>query len=437
MPIEDVLTPTEAAHIANNSYFALRNWINKAPVAGAESYSNLHNRVLGSGTRGTNQPAAGGANPTLQNTGLASGAITNIHSAATGFGTVSGFGYTLSFQEGSRKHAVLAMRGTREQLANGADLVTDARGSLTTFGGYGLVHKGFKRTFDSLGASLQRDRGLIDNADVVHCVGHSLGGAVATLLAAHYAAKGKAVRLYTFGSPRVGALGTHKALENGILKDHIYRVAHDLDPISMVGPFPYVHVNGAAYEWNNMTIQSPFTALSIDNHDMANYMLSVSKTKGTWDGLRLASLRVNHDNHALVNMLMHGDNPSWLQVGSAHSLALLLKLFSHTLKAVSTSLILKLTAIDFLAEILFKGLYLGKQFADKVMTLLGYAAKWAGIQVKSGAQWTATVISGILARMLSTLNMLARRAAEASTAGLVPIPLMLGSACVLTGCAPL
>jgi hypothetical protein len=123
-------------------------------------------------------------------------------------------------------------------------------------------------------------------------------------------------------------------------------------------------------------------------------------------------------------------------VGSAHALGLLLKLFSHTLKTVSTSVILKLSAIDFLAEILFKGLYLGKQFGEKIMTLLGYAAKWAGVQVARGAQWTASVISAILTRMLNTLNMLALQAATSSTRGLIPIPLMLGGA-VLTGCAPL
>ncbi|HTU57020.1 MAG TPA: lipase family protein, partial [Polyangiales bacterium] len=343
---------------------------------------------------------------------------------------------TLSFQQGSRTHAIVAMRGTREQLANGADLITDARGALTNFAGYGPVHKGFKRTFDSLGASLQRDSALIEKAHIVHCVGHSLGGAVATLVAAHYAARGKAVRLYTFGSPRVGALGAHEAIEGGILKDNIYRVAHDLDPISLVGPFPYVHVNGAAHDWNNITIPSPLGGLTLQNHDMSNYMKSVSDADNSWEGLRLASTRVNHDNHALVKMLMTGENPSWLQVGSAHALGLLLKLFSHTLKTVSTSVILKLSAVDFLAEILFKGLYLGKQFGEKIMTLLGYAAKWAGVQVARGAQWTASVISAILTRMLNTLNMLAMQVATSSTRGLIPIPLMLGGA-VLTGCAPL
>lgn len=50
MPVLDVLTPQEAAYIATNCYFTLKDWINAAPVAGVETRANVHNRVLGSGT---------------------------------------------------------------------------------------------------------------------------------------------------------------------------------------------------------------------------------------------------------------------------------------------------------------------------------------------------------------------------------------------------
>jgi hypothetical protein len=33
MPIADTLTPKEAAHIATNSYFTLKDWINNEPTA--------------------------------------------------------------------------------------------------------------------------------------------------------------------------------------------------------------------------------------------------------------------------------------------------------------------------------------------------------------------------------------------------------------------
>ena len=69
---------------------------------------------------------------------------------------------------------------------------TDLRGAMTPFGDFGPVHKGFKRTFDSILPQLDKESDrVITNADVVHCVGHSLGGAVATLVAAHYRQRGK------------------------------------------------------------------------------------------------------------------------------------------------------------------------------------------------------------------------------------------------------
>lgn len=434
MPVDNILTPREAAYIATNAYFSLKNWINSAPVAGVESRAKIHNRVLGAGNAGSNQPA-GGANPSLKSTDLRSSSLASVHSAQTGLGTVSGFGYTLSYRDGSRSHAIIAMRGTRAEYG-AADLVTDARGAITVMGGVGPVHKGFKRTFDSVGPSLQRDGALIGSADIVHVVGHSLGGAVATLIAAHYAARGKAVRLYTFGSPRVGAFGAHEALERAIGKNFIFRVAHDLDPVSLLGPFPYLHVNGAATDRNNMTLPSPTGSLfTVANHDMTRYIDSVGDRN--WDGVRTLGTKVNHDNCALANWLLRGDNPGWLQVASAHTLGLLFKLFSHVLGKMSSTLIMHLTAIDFMAEILVKGLYMAKDLADKVRSVLGYAAVWAGLQIQSGAQFTARIVSIILSKMISTVSMLTGRALAAATTGLVPIPLVLGSSFLLTGCGPL
>ena len=48
MPENDILTPLEASHIANNSYFALKDWMRNAPVAGVETRANVQNCVLGS-----------------------------------------------------------------------------------------------------------------------------------------------------------------------------------------------------------------------------------------------------------------------------------------------------------------------------------------------------------------------------------------------------
>jgi triacylglycerol lipase len=432
VPTKDILTPQEASHIATNAYFALENWINRKPVAGVEARGNLQNRVLGPGNKGSNQPAAGGANPTLRGTGLGGSTLQSIHTASTGFGTSSGFGYTLTYQNDKRTHVIVAMRGTRPELG-APDLLTDARAALVPFGSYGVVHKGFKRTFDSAMPGLARDHTLVAKADVIHCVGHSLGGAIATLIAAHYAGTGKSVKLYTFGSPRVGAMGAHIALERRIGKQNIYRVAHDLDPISLIGPFPYIHVNGGKRDLNNMTLPSPTgSLLSTMNHDMAMYIDSVGGPDMTWDAVRGFAKRVDHDNSVLARWLLHEDNnPGWVQYASAKTLTILFKLFNYVLKAISTSLVLGLTAVDLLAEILVKGLFRAKQLGEQIMRLLGYAATWAGIKMTSGAQFSAQIITLILGKMLATLRQLAAVALSSPMRSLAPVPLLIGGGWLL------
>jgi triacylglycerol lipase len=425
------LSPREAACIATNSYFTLKDWMEcsgtngRKPVAAMESLANVQNRVLGPGDKGANQPRT---NPTLANTRLGSSQITNVHSAAT-VGITSGFGYTLRYEENGITHAIIATRGTRPELG-AADLLTDLRGTFTSFSGYGPVHKGFKRTFDSLMPGLERDAALIGNAQIVHCVGHSLGGAVATLVAAHYKQRGKNVRLYTFGSPRVGALDTHLSLESAIGAQNIFRMAHDLDPITLIGPFPFIHVNPAPHSPNYMTILSPAQKISIENHDMMNYLDSVAAGGGTWGGIMGAAKRTDFDAAWLARSLLGtGEGTSgWVQYASEKTLVALFKLFGHVLRGLSTSLILSLSAVDLLAEMLVRGLYKAAALGAQIYSLLKYAAHWAGIQVVQGVEFTAQVIRLILAKMLAALQTAAIAAVTNPTRHIVPMALGVGTA---------
>jgi pimeloyl-ACP methyl ester carboxylesterase len=318
-------------------------------------------------------------------------------------------------------------------MAGKPDLLTDLRGAVTTCGDLGPVHKGFKATFDSAMIALAHSDTLIRQAHVVHCVGHSLGGAVATLVAAQYAGSGKAVRLYTFGSPRVGAFTTYATLQDRIGKANIYRVAHDLDPISLVGPFPFIHVNPLPADLNNMTIPSPTGSLfGFANHDMNRYITSVSRAGDSWESIRRLTLSVDHDEAVLARWLLHPDNdPGWIQVASAKTLGILFKLFRHVLRGISTSLVLGLTAIDLLAEMLVSGMYRAKALGEQIFQLLRFAAQWAGITLASGAEFTAGVIRAILMRMLDTLRALTTDALANPTRFLRPLPLALAGGAAL------
>ncbi|MEJ2743634.1 MAG: lipase family protein, partial [Gammaproteobacteria bacterium] len=126
----------------------------------------------------------------------------------------------------------------------GADIVTDLRMGLTICSSGSFVHSGFNQTFSSMIPDLACFMASQRQVRTIHCIGHSLGGAVATLAAdwasEHYNA---AIKLYTFGAPRVGfgITGFASKLTTKLSVNNIYRVYHDTDPVPMVPVFPYVH----------------------------------------------------------------------------------------------------------------------------------------------------------------------------------------------------
>jgi len=90
---------------------------------------------------------------------------------------------------------ILAFRGT--EFDNFKDPLNDARIRLRPWAGPGLVHEGFLKTWCALRGPIEAWLGSVRGARLV-VTGHSLGAAMATLMAALHP---NAV-LITFGSPR-------------------------------------------------------------------------------------------------------------------------------------------------------------------------------------------------------------------------------------------
>ena len=87
-------------------------------------------------------------------------------------------------------------------------------------------------------------------------------------------------------------------------------------PITLVGPYPYIHVNPSPSDPNNFTLPSPTGELfSTANHDMNRYITSVGAGKGgTWNTVRGYAQQTDHDNAVLAKWLLHADNdPGWVQ----------------------------------------------------------------------------------------------------------------------------
>lgn len=130
---------------------------------------------------------------------------------------------------------LLVARGTQEV----ADFLTDARAQqvkLAEDEGEGKAHKGFYNSFKLIKAFYERylDNFFIKEAHKIVVVGHSLGGAIATLVAEWVRRKyGDNVILYTYGSPRVG---TESFVKGAEALTH-YRMVSHYDPIPTV-PWP-------------------------------------------------------------------------------------------------------------------------------------------------------------------------------------------------------
>jgi hypothetical protein len=97
----------------------------------------------------------------------------------------------------SRRLAVVAFRGT--DVKDGSNLLFDADLELESWAGRGRVHKGFATALSQVQKELLASLDSLQGCRVLY-TGHSLGAAMATLLAGLK----KPDTLFTFGSPRVG-----------------------------------------------------------------------------------------------------------------------------------------------------------------------------------------------------------------------------------------
>jgi pimeloyl-ACP methyl ester carboxylesterase len=422
------LAPGEAANIALNSYFALKDWALKQPTAGVESRGKVQDLVLGSGdTNGVfpRNSSVGKSFPGAQ--------LGQTFTGMTGWNTVSGFGYVLHFERGGQRHAVIAVRGTRYELG-WYDIGTDFRFAHAGFGEYGRVHKGFVNVFGSMLPQLQREQGVILDADVIHCVGHSLGGAVATLAAGHYAALNRNVRLYTFGSPRVGYRDSHSAFERRIGKGNIYRVAHNRDPITMIATYPYAHVLAPYTEPNNFTLDSPSTSIALANHDMYAYAQSIRDAE-SWSAVRGIAAACDHSNSKLAQALMADTGMSWFRKLTLNTLAALLTLFEEVLRGAARLFYDAVTGIDVIAAIICDGVKLLGSVGERLKYLLRMSAKWADIPIANDASLTDSVIRAILQTMTTRINQVGIAALQRAASGLQPVPLLIAGSMLLSATA--
>ena len=295
----------------------------------------------------------------------------------------------------------------------GADFFTDARmGAERSFGNE-LVHIGFNHAFSSLRMELQA---FIDQysaqVERIHCIGHSLGGAVATL-AASWAKKqtGKAVRLYTFGAPKVGFLDAFSInLTKNIGHKNIHRVYHNSDPVPMVPLYPFTHAPLPGYG-HYINYSSQFITPSA--HLMRNYVESV-KDKG-WLKLSVSPPVSTHEQ--AVEQWLQQEVPinplnpqtwEWINAGLAYVIRNVLLGAAALLQSTFT---VGFTLADKIAWLLYQGISLAISAGVWILRLIRKMMQAIGMKVvETAEQLTEALMRNVLQRVMQRLNEAAQQA---------------------------
>lgn len=166
---------------------------------------------------------------------------------------------------------VIAYRGTDGSIGQMGDFYTDAKFAKCNFPYFERLTSGtfndpevhcgfltdFKRNYNSIVGAVRRMQTKYQQKPRIYLTGHSLGGALATLMAAymHTLRDSKSQlqfqisAVYTFGSPRVGNKDFAEVYRRVGANAKTFRVQHSRDPIPTV-PLKsqgYVHVGRTIY----------------------------------------------------------------------------------------------------------------------------------------------------------------------------------------------
>lgn len=316
----------------------------------------------------------------------------------------SGFALVLQGKGARQGEIAVVSRGT----ATGYDWLSNAN-VMTERGPSGYkVHAGFKNVFSSLeGAVSAALKGK--NPSRIHCVGHSLGGAIANLAASKLAGEGHGVSLYTFGAPRVGMQGMVDYLVSELKEKNIFRVYNPADVVPMIPVYPFLH---APSKKDGLCVKRGGGLFSLDAHYMSSYSPAVASLD--WGAMEKASTSV--PLHLTVDQWIDKAEEYVKIPGSSIAMWAL----SHALKGLldlasatgAIAYIAGATVVDLVASLLIKTVNLSQSFGDKVMRWVGLVMKFLGKATDVGKNITQAFLSWVLQLLMRPLIALAWRAIE-------------------------
>jgi len=142
---------------------------------------------------------------------------------------------------------IIVCRGTEPTSVN--DVKADLKAYKTKFKDICWCHDGFKDEVEKnldWAIDVATKNGL--NSKSISVCGHSLGGAMAHLFALYMSNKHNVpVKLYTYGSPRVGGWSFNKAMKQSNIEHHRFRNNNDVVPSVPFAILGYQHFGELHY----------------------------------------------------------------------------------------------------------------------------------------------------------------------------------------------
>lgn len=319
----------------------------------------------------------------------------------------TGFGYIAMGTGAFAGEVLIATRGT----AMGLDWLSNLNIGLQSGPGGLPVHAGFNEVWKSYAAPI-REFLRNKNPSRVHCVGHSLGGALANLNADMMTTAAAAdVALYTFGAPRTG--GSFFARSMGRRIGEIHRVTNCSDPVPMIPLFPFSHtpVDRAAM------IVGAGGLLAVGHHVLPTGYAPFLGEDMSWKALVDAgSGPARNDVRSWLEVAADGKGS--MMMGSASLLTMIGRALVWVLEksagmlanAVSLGVTISATVLDQVAYLLSTGARLSVEVAGYVKTIIGAIFRFLGRAVSAGADITMAFLRWVLDLLFTSVGNLARLA---------------------------
>lgn len=315
----------------------------------------------------------------------------------------SGFGYIATGTGRFQGELLCATRGTQTFL----DWLSNFNVGVQGGPGGHLVHAGFNTIRKSFAHEIQEFlRGR--NPTHIHCVGHSLGGALAMLNADSFtASKIAPVTLYTFGAPRTGLRGFASEMTERIGARRIFRVSHMADPVPMIPIFPFNHIPLGT---SGYMVGAPIGGLrvNVNSHLMPATYLPLTHEQ-TWGSLTVAeTVPTDHEINAWMAATNEGNG---VVAESASALRMLGRVLTWILKqtanvVVGTAATGAMTVLDRVAALLqigWSGLVgLGKYtvaLVRGIMKFVGHAAQTTYDLTLGFLRWTLSLLFTAMSRI--------------------------------------